>query len=271
MITLKAGMLKMPRNNVRTSSQPRDTGFQIHWSRKGCGQQNGRTRGFWGWRDICRSTDERTLIADFTPLAGCVGEFSLLIPGHAPELCAALLGNLNALVCDYVVRQKVGGSHLKQFTFKQLAIFPPAAYSDIELAFVVPRVLELTYTSHSMTSFALDLEKLTPLLQGDDRVNWLRLIGDDAQPPNARTLQMPLRADLPFANGLNWLRSKNALQEDLVKRTWRRGSGDSGLHLSGWPEGRARFVNKILTKLGFENLRSKLADEDRDWEESKRA
>jgi hypothetical protein len=82
---------------------------------------------------------------------------------------------------------------------------------------------------------------------------------------------MPVRTDLPFADALTWLRSKNALQEDLVNRTWQRGSGDSGLHLAGWPEGRARFVHSILTKLGFENLRSKLAPEDMVWEEPKRA
>jgi hypothetical protein len=80
-----------------------------------------------------------------------------------------------------------------------------------------------------------------------------------------------MRADLPFAEALNWLRSKNAVQEDLEKRTWKRGSGDPSLSLVGWPEGRARFVQKILTELGFENLRSKLAPEDMVWEELKRA
>jgi hypothetical protein len=120
-------------------------------------------------------------------------------------------------------------------------------------------------------AFASRPEKLTPFLQGGDLANWLRLVGTDAQPPNARTLQMPVRTDLPFADALTWLRSKNALQEDLVNRTWQRGSGDSGLHLAGWPEGRARFVHSILTKLGFENLRSKLAPEDMVWEEPKRA
>ena len=120
-------------------------------------------------------------------------------------------------------------------------------------------------------AFASRPEKLTPFLQGDDRANWLRLVGADAQPPSARTLQMPVRADLPFADALNWLTSKNAVQEDLEKRTWKRGSGDSGLSLAGWPEGRARFVQKMLTKLGFENLWSQLAAEDMVWEEPKRA
>ena len=36
-------------------------------------------------------------------------------------------------------------------------VLPPSFYSDIDLAFIVPRVLELTYTSHSMAPFARDL------------------------------------------------------------------------------------------------------------------
>jgi hypothetical protein len=48
------------------------------------------------------------------------------------------------LVLDYVARQKVGGTHLKYVTFKQLAILPPSAYAAPDLDFIVPRVLELT-------------------------------------------------------------------------------------------------------------------------------
>lgn len=40
---------------------------------------------------------------------------------------------------------------------KQLPILPPSAYDEAALAFIVPRVLELTYTSHSMAPFARDL------------------------------------------------------------------------------------------------------------------
>src|ERR1700730_11894523 len=39
--------------------------------------------------------------------------------------------------------------------FKQLPAIAPSAYTD--LAFIVPRVLELSYTSHSMAPFARDL------------------------------------------------------------------------------------------------------------------
>ena len=61
------------------------------------------------------------------------------------------------MVLDYVCRQKIGGIHLKFNTFNQLPILPPSAYDEAALAFIVPRVLELTYTSHSMAPFARDL------------------------------------------------------------------------------------------------------------------
>ena len=46
---------------------------------------------------------------------------------------------------------------MSYFLIEQLPILPPTAYSEADLAFIVPRVLELTYTSHSMAPFARDL------------------------------------------------------------------------------------------------------------------
>ena len=40
---------------------------------------------------------------------------------------------------------------------KQLPVLPPSGYSPADLTFIVPRVLELTYTSHCMAPFARDL------------------------------------------------------------------------------------------------------------------
>jgi hypothetical protein len=110
-----------------------------------------------GWRDICRSTDERTLISGIIPTVGCGHKFLLLFVHSSPILASALYASINSLVCDYITRQKLGGTSLMYFTFKQLAVLPPDAYSDSDLAFIVPRVLELTYTSHSMAPFAHDL------------------------------------------------------------------------------------------------------------------
>ena len=110
-----------------------------------------------GWRDICRSTDYRTLISSVIPRSGVGDKFLLMIPGASAELCAALVGNLNALVCDFLARQKLGGTSFKYFTMKQIAVLPPDRYSREDLEFIVPRVLELTYTAHDHKAWADDL------------------------------------------------------------------------------------------------------------------
>jgi hypothetical protein len=68
-----------------------------------------------------------------------------------------LLANFNSIATDFVARQKIGGTAMAVFTLQQLPILPPTAYTDADLAFIVPRVLELTYTSHAMAPFARDL------------------------------------------------------------------------------------------------------------------
>ncbi len=68
-----------------------------------------------------------------------------------------MLANLTSLVLDFVARQKVGGTSLAYFYLKQLPILPPSGYANRGLGYLIPRVLELTYTSYSMTPFARDL------------------------------------------------------------------------------------------------------------------
>ncbi|MBP6733138.1 MAG: N-6 DNA methylase [Chromatiaceae bacterium] len=110
-----------------------------------------------GWRDICRATDSRTLIANVFPCVGVGDKFLLMLPSANPAQCAALLGCMNSLVCDFASRQKVGGTSLKYFTMKQIPVFAPDTYTESALAFIVPRVLELTYTARDLQPWAQDL------------------------------------------------------------------------------------------------------------------
>ncbi len=111
-----------------------------------------------GWRDISRSTDERTVIATAFPRQGCNNTLLLMFPSVEDlTLTACLVGNLDSMVLDYSARQKVGGTHLTYNIFKQLAVLPPSAYAHTDIEFIVPRVVELIYTSHSMAPFARDL------------------------------------------------------------------------------------------------------------------
>lgn len=111
-----------------------------------------------GWRDIARATDERTVIATAFPRMGCGDTLLLMFPDvENPALCACIISNLCSMVQDYAARQKIGGTHLKYNMFKQLPILPPTAYTEQNLVFIVPRVLELTYTSNALAPFARDL------------------------------------------------------------------------------------------------------------------
>ncbi len=110
-----------------------------------------------GWRDICRATDERTAIASVVPRVGVGHTMPLFMTTAEPMRVAALLGNFGALVLDFIARVKVGGTHLTYSCLKQFPFIPPDRYTETDLAFIVPRVLELTYTAHDLQAWAEDL------------------------------------------------------------------------------------------------------------------
>lgn len=110
-----------------------------------------------GWRDITNATNERTVIFACIPRVAVGHTCPLIFVGTGPELQAALLANLDSQALDLLARLKVGGTHLTYGYLKQFPVLPPSSYTTADLAFIVPRVLELTYTSHAMAPFARDL------------------------------------------------------------------------------------------------------------------
>ncbi|WP_347310037.1 Eco57I restriction-modification methylase domain-containing protein [Defluviimonas sp. SAOS-178_SWC] len=108
------------------------------------------------YRDVARATDERSVISLALPFEPASIKhptlgWNIAHPGHA------LLANLNALPLDFAARQKISGISLSFFVLKQLPVLPPDFYTEPRLAFITPKVLELTYTSHSLAPFARDL------------------------------------------------------------------------------------------------------------------
>jgi len=123
---------------------------------------------FMGWRRNARATDERTMIFSVIPGVG-VGdsEFLLSVKATAAQ-SAAFAGCMNSMIHDFVVRQKVGGVNMSFYLIEQFPVLPPEAYSDEDLGYLVPKVLELTYTSHSVASFARDLGHDGPPFRWDE-------------------------------------------------------------------------------------------------------
>lgn len=121
-----------------------------------------------GWRKISRATDERSLIATVFPRAAAGDSFPLCLPNCGAAEVACLLACLCSLVVDFCERQKLGGTNLTfQYLF-QLAILPPSGYAAEDISFLASRVLELSYTSHSMVSFAQDLGYDGPPFKWDE-------------------------------------------------------------------------------------------------------
>lgn len=124
-----------------------------------------------GWRDVTDArASARSLISCVIPKSGVNDKFLLMLPNSEPRLAAALYGNLCSITCDYFARQKIGGLALKYFTMKQLPILSPESYSELDLQFIIKRVVDLTYTSNDMAFFASDVGVETKAIRFDPDV-----------------------------------------------------------------------------------------------------
>jgi hypothetical protein len=112
-----------------------------------------------GIRKITNATNERTIITTIFPM-GAVGNSEHIIfpdPNLTISKMVYFAAAASSLVFDYAARQKLGGTNLNFFYLEQLPIPSPVQVTQLVEDFIVPRVLELTYTSHSLAPFARDL------------------------------------------------------------------------------------------------------------------
>jgi hypothetical protein len=111
-----------------------------------------------GFRGITNATNERTIICGVFPRAAVGNSLPLVFPtGIQANRVACLVGCLSSLVLDFVARQKVGGTNLNFFIVEQLAVLAPGQFSDRDVAFIAPRVGNLTCTSNSMQGWATSI------------------------------------------------------------------------------------------------------------------
>jgi hypothetical protein len=121
-----------------------------------------------GWRDIARSTDERTVIATVFPRLACGDTLLLMFPSNGTvlqKLC--LMADQCSLVHDYVARQKIGGTHLKYHYKKQIPNLAPGAYTSEALGFIEPRITELVCVAADMKPLALDAKDAPAVTKWD--------------------------------------------------------------------------------------------------------
>jgi hypothetical protein len=112
-------------------------------------------RWFLGIKKVTSSTNERTFIATVIPFFPTTYSFKLI--GWDVRNGIELIGNLNSLVFDYFTKLKLGGVNLAEFVINQLPVLSPDKYKQENKDKILPRILELTYTSWDIKAFADDL------------------------------------------------------------------------------------------------------------------
>jgi hypothetical protein len=118
-----------------------------------------------GWRRITNAHNERTVIASLFPRNAVGDSLFLAFPSQIDvETVIGLCANLSSFILDYASRQKMGGTNMNYFVLKQLPVLTPAKYAtdaawhpEVTLRkWILPRVLELTYTAWDLEPFARD-------------------------------------------------------------------------------------------------------------------
>jgi len=129
------------------------------------------------YRVITNTTNERTFVATILPRCGLINSANSFY-GVQGKKAALLLANLNSFVLDFLSRQAMGGANLHSYVVQQLAILDPLDYSEpsawgnqphiLLRDWLLPRVLELTYTAWDLEAFASDCGWSGPPFRWDE-------------------------------------------------------------------------------------------------------
>ena len=170
-----------------TAIQHQDAGSVVsprYWVSKELFEKEARgARWFLVFRDIISAVaDARSLVATIVPNWGMGNTLPIVNIGVGARNSANLLAHLNSFVADYLMRQKACGSHLNFYIFKQLPVPPPSLFSepcfwsagDETLGeWILPRVLELTFTAWDLEPFAHDCDYVGPPFRWDEERRFL--------------------------------------------------------------------------------------------------
>ena len=142
-----------------------------------------------GFNDICNTNNVRSLISAIVPVMAFGNTLPIFLPidDSDSQRVELLAGNLGAIICDYIARQKIQARHLNKYIIEQLPVVPPDHYEAVRFGpktagkIVRETVLELTYTAHDMAPFASDMgyidaggNVLPPFVWDEERRLFLR-------------------------------------------------------------------------------------------------
>ncbi len=115
---------------------------------------------FLTFKDVTAPTNIRSMIATLIPRSGVGNTLPIVILDENHELHyqhkSIMLAQLNALLFDYIARQKIQGQHLNWYIVEQLPVIPPERFESTLFGpksaaqIVREAVLELTYTARDL-------------------------------------------------------------------------------------------------------------------------
>lgn len=128
-----------------------------------------------GHRRIARSTDERSCIATLLPW-GATSYGFILSTGPTAAHLAILAATFNSFIYDYLLRNNFTQASVPQSTSEQIPVLDPRIFAthnqfiggQTPEEWIVPLVLELSFTAWDMESFAKDLGDHGPPFRWDD-------------------------------------------------------------------------------------------------------
>ncbi len=143
----------------KNATAPLTTQFYVHHNevKERVSRRKWERKWFFGVRRVTRSNDTRTVIGSFVPYCAITYGLYVLFSPVSLLNYIALVANLNSITFDYHARNALSQPSLTYGVLYQLPNVKITKYSKENLHFILPRVLELTYTAWDIKPFADDL------------------------------------------------------------------------------------------------------------------
>lgn len=136
---------------------------------------------FLGFTLVTSPTNTRTMNPSLFPLSGVGNSLPIILGNEFSQSYEYLYANLCSYVFDYITRQKIGGVNLNFYIVNQLAVLIPKSFMSIAVwesnlpiqKWILPRVIELTYTAWDLSHFAQDCGVAGPPFRWDSERRFL--------------------------------------------------------------------------------------------------
>lgn len=114
-------------------------------------------------------------------------------------------------------------------------------------------------------ALALEPRLLLPHLGEREAATWRRLTGGEADPTSGGVTQFVARTNQAWGAAVRNLRGNGHLIDNVQAGTWAPGAGLGAFNTTGWPDGRARMVLDVLTRVSTDEIVAALPDDLRGW------